>query len=77
MHDFEDFCLVSLNIIMDPYLLARPTIDQINSEEYLDVIADPSLNGAYDSKEMLQMVEVAVACVSHSPTGRPRMGQVS
>ena len=51
-------------------------IGQINSKEHLELIADPSFNGVYDSKEMLQMVEVAVACVSHSPSQRPRMGQV-
>ena len=71
-----DISSVSCNTFMHPYAQAQPIIGQINSEEYLDVIADPSLNGAYDSKEMLRMVEAATACVSHSPSQRPRMGQV-
>ena len=71
-----DISSVSCNTFMHPYAQAQPIIGQINSKEYLDVIADPSLNGEYDSNEMLQMVEVAIACVSHSPAQRPRMGQV-
>ena len=51
-------------------------IRQINSEEYLNIIADPALHGAYDPKQMLRMVEAARACVSESPSLRPQMGQV-
>ena len=40
------------------------------------MVVDPALKGAYDPKQMLQMVEAARACVSESPSMRPRMGQV-
>ena len=55
---------------------ARPIIRQLHSEEYLHIIADPALNGAYNPKQMLRMVEAARACVSESPSMRPQMGQV-
>ena len=43
---------------------------------YLDIVADPDLNGVYDPKEMLRMVKAAAACVRHSASRRPRMGLV-
>lgn len=55
---------------------ARPMLVQINSEEDLDLFVDPSLNGAYDKKEMVRMIEAAAACIRHSVNKRPRMGQV-
>ncbi len=58
------------------YMQARPVLNQINCEDYLDIIADPALNGVYDPKEMLRMAEAAAACIRHSASKRPRMGQV-
>lgn len=55
---------------------ARPLLLQMNKEDDLELIADPFLNGAYDKKEMMLVVEAAAACVRYSATRRPRMGQV-
>ncbi|MCO5615164.1 hypothetical protein L7F22_069453 [Adiantum nelumboides] len=55
---------------------ARPILAQVESEDDLEMLADPSLNGAYDSKELMRMAEAAAACVRHSSHKRPRMGQV-
>ncbi|KAH7436715.1 hypothetical protein KP509_05G032400 [Ceratopteris richardii] len=55
---------------------ARPILTQIESEDDLDMLADPSLNGVYDTKEMMRMAEAAAACIRHSASKRPRMGQV-
>lgn len=56
---------------------ARPLLLRMNKEDNLELIADPFLNGVYDRKEMMRVVEVAAACVRHSATKRPRMGQVT
>ena len=48
----------------------------MNTESDLECVADPFLNGAYNCKEMLQMVTVAAACIRHSAAKRPSMGQV-
>ena len=37
---------------------------------------DPRLERNYVESEMLQMIEIAAACVRHSSAKRPRMGQV-
>lgn len=55
---------------------ARPILAQVESEEDLELLVDPSLNGVFDSKEMMRMAKVAAACVRHSANKRPRMGQV-
>lgn len=55
---------------------ARPFLSQVNGEQDLQPLADPRLQGAYDQKELLRMVEAAAACVRYSASKRPRMGQV-
>ncbi|KAH7302689.1 hypothetical protein KP509_23G083000 [Ceratopteris richardii] len=55
---------------------ARPILTQVQSEEDLEFLVDPSLNGIYNPKEMMRMAEAAAACIRHSAKRRPRMGQV-
>ena len=57
-------------------LQARPILAQIDDEDDVDEIADPHLEGNYDPKEMLRMAHAARACVRHSASMRPAMGQV-
>ncbi|KAG7978974.1 hypothetical protein I3843_05G107000 [Carya illinoinensis] len=55
---------------------ARPLLSHaLDNEEFTD-LADPRLNMNYVESEMFHMIEVAAACVRHSATKRPRMGQV-
>ena len=41
-----------------------------------NALVDPRLQNDYNSKEMIQMVACAAACVRHSARLRPRMSQV-
>ncbi|KAL5725993.1 Proline-rich receptor-like protein kinase perk9 [Ranunculus cassubicifolius] len=55
---------------------ARPLLmHALNSTEFDDLV-DPNLENKYNKMEMHQMIEAAAACVRHSATKRPRMGQV-
>ncbi|KAG7978973.1 hypothetical protein I3843_05G107000 [Carya illinoinensis] len=55
---------------------ARPLLSHaLDNEEFTD-LADPRLNMNYVESEMFHMIEVAAACVRHSATKRPRMGQM-
>lgn len=57
-------------------LQARPILTEIEHEDHVYKIADPHLEGNYDPKEMLRLVQAARACVRHSASMRPTMGQV-
>ncbi|OVA07641.1 Protein kinase domain [Macleaya cordata] len=55
---------------------ARPLLsDALENKEY-EGLVDPSIGNNYIPSEMFRMVEAAAACVRHSATKRPRMGQV-
>ncbi|KAI5074517.1 hypothetical protein GOP47_0010941 [Adiantum capillus-veneris] len=55
---------------------ARPVLAQVTGEEDLLAIADPTMEGNFDPRELMRMLEAAAACVRHSSNKRPRMGQV-
>lgn len=55
---------------------ARPLLNKALETEEFEGLADPKLDKNYIDSEMLQMVEVAAACVRYSAVKRPRMGQV-
>lgn len=40
------------------------------------MLVDPRLGTNFVANEMFHMIEAAAACVRHSATKRPRMGQV-
>ncbi|CAM8883766.1 unnamed protein product [Rhodiola kirilowii] len=55
---------------------ARPLLaDAIETAEF-GALVDPTLENNYVHVEMLRMIEAAAACVRHSASKRPRMGQV-
>ncbi|KAL9665342.1 hypothetical protein QQ045_020761 [Rhodiola kirilowii] len=55
---------------------ARPLLaDAIKTAEF-GALVDPTLENNYVHVEMLRMIEAAAACVRHSASKRPRMGQV-
>ncbi|MCO5605373.1 hypothetical protein L7F22_059556 [Adiantum nelumboides] len=56
---------------------ARTLLTLISTEEDLHLLADPLLEGAYEPKEMFQMITAAAACVRHSSSKRPPMRKVS
>lgn len=47
----------------------------MESGEFGNLI-DPKLKSNFVATEMIQMIKIAAACVRHSATKRPRMGQV-
>lgn len=47
----------------------------LDTEEF-EGLADPRLEMNYIDSEMFRMIEAAAACVRHSATKRPGMGQV-
>ncbi|KAM6572872.1 hypothetical protein CsatA_016952 [Cannabis sativa] len=55
---------------------ARPLLTQALDNNNFDELVDPRLGRNYKDSEMFRMVEAAAACVRHSATKRPRMGQV-
>ncbi|XP_028057770.1 proline-rich receptor-like protein kinase PERK9 [Camellia sinensis] len=55
---------------------ARPLLNHAIDTEEFEGLADPSLEKNYVDSEMFRMIEAAAACVRHSATKRPRMGQV-
>ncbi|XP_057482466.1 proline-rich receptor-like protein kinase PERK9 [Actinidia eriantha] len=55
---------------------ARPLLNQALDTEEFDGLIDPRLEKNYVDSEMVQMLEVAAACVRHSAAKRPQMGQV-
>ncbi|XP_057478614.1 proline-rich receptor-like protein kinase PERK9 [Actinidia eriantha] len=55
---------------------ARPLLNQALDTEEFEGLVDPRLEKNYVDSEMVQMLEVAAACVRHSAAKRPQMGQV-
>ncbi|KAL3696906.1 hypothetical protein R1sor_010982 [Riccia sorocarpa] len=55
---------------------SRPLLTRAMEDGILDPVADANLQGNYNDKELFRMVEVAAACVRHSASRRPKMGQV-
>ena len=55
---------------------ARPLLNQALDTEEFEGLVDPRLEKNYIDSEMVQMLEVAAACVRHSAAKRPQMGQV-
>ncbi|XP_062111234.1 proline-rich receptor-like protein kinase PERK9 [Humulus lupulus] len=55
---------------------ARPLLGNALESGEFDHLVDPRLERNYVESEMLQMIEISAACVRHSSTKRPRMGQV-
>ncbi|GAU37697.1 hypothetical protein TSUD_165000 [Trifolium subterraneum] len=62
--------------VMGTFGWARPLLsDALETGEFESFI-DPKLGKNYIDSEMFCMIEVAAACVRHSASKRPRMGQV-
>jgi len=59
-----------------PFFQARPLLNHALENEELESLADPRLEKNYIESEMFRMIEAAAACVRHSASKRPRMGQV-
>ncbi|KAJ6721059.1 PROLINE-RICH RECEPTOR-LIKE PROTEIN KINASE PERK10 [Salix viminalis] len=56
--------------------VARPLLNHAIENEEFESLADPRLEKNYIESEMFRMIEAAAACVRHSASKRPRMGQV-
>lgn len=54
----------------------RPLINYALEDGDVDELIDPGLDGDYDPKEALKILEVAASCVRHTASKRPKMGQV-
>ncbi|PWA67515.1 protein kinase-like domain-containing protein [Artemisia annua] len=55
---------------------ARPLLSHALETEDFKVLVDPRLGTNFVASEMFRMIEAAAACVRHSATKRPRMGQI-
>uniref|UniRef100_A0A7N0T5P4 non-specific serine/threonine protein kinase n=1 Tax=Kalanchoe fedtschenkoi TaxID=63787 RepID=A0A7N0T5P4_KALFE len=55
---------------------ARPLLNHAIDTAEFGALADPRLENNFVESDMFRMVEAAAACVRHSATKRPRMGQV-
>ncbi|XP_014499689.1 proline-rich receptor-like protein kinase PERK9 [Vigna radiata var. radiata] len=55
---------------------ARPLLSHAIDTEEFSSLANQSLEKNYIESELYCMIEVAAACVRHSASKRPRMGQV-
>ncbi|CAM8919344.1 unnamed protein product [Rhodiola kirilowii] len=55
---------------------ARPLLSHAIETAEFGSLVDPRLENNYVDAEMFRMIEAAAACVRHSATKRPRMGQV-
>ncbi|KAK1299214.1 Proline-rich receptor-like protein kinase PERK8 [Acorus calamus] len=62
--------------IPKPYR-ARPLLNRALDNGDVGELPDPRLENNYNEFEMFRMIEAAAACVRHSATMRPRMGQVA
>ena len=64
--------------LLNAYLFfqARPLLNHAIENEEFESLADPRLEKNYIESEMFRMIEAAAACVRHSASKRPRMGQV-
>jgi hypothetical protein len=56
---------------------ARPLLSDALETGEFESFVDPKLGKNYIDSEMFCMIEVAAACVRHSASKRPRMGQVN
>ncbi|KAK1280744.1 Proline-rich receptor-like protein kinase PERK8 [Acorus gramineus] len=56
---------------------ARPLLNRALDNGDVGELPDPRLENNYNEFEMFRMIEAAAACVRHSATMRPRMGQVA
>ncbi|RAL46575.1 hypothetical protein DM860_004854 [Cuscuta australis] len=66
------------NNLMEDSLVdwARPLIAKAVEDGNYDELADPRLEGNYNSHEMGRMVACAGACIRHSAKRRPKMSQI-
>lgn len=55
---------------------ARPLLSHALETEDFQMLVDPRLGTNFVANEMFRMIEAAAACVRHSATKRPRMGQI-
>ncbi|XP_057765665.1 proline-rich receptor-like protein kinase PERK9 [Salvia miltiorrhiza] len=55
---------------------ARPLLSHAVETDEFGALADPSLAGNFITGEMFLLIQAAAACVRHSSTKRPTMGQV-
>ncbi|KAK1423177.1 hypothetical protein QVD17_18472 [Tagetes erecta] len=55
---------------------ARPLLSDALETEDFKLLVDPRLGTNFVPNEMFRMIEAAAACVRHSATKRPRMGQI-
>ncbi|XP_076900626.1 proline-rich receptor-like protein kinase PERK9 [Bidens hawaiensis] len=55
---------------------ARPLLSHALETEDFKLLVDPRLGVNYAPNEMFRMIEAAAACVRHSATKRPCMGQI-
>jgi len=62
---------------MLPLFQARPLLSDALETGEFESLVDPKLGKNYIDSEMFCMIEVAAACVRHSASKRPRMGQVN
>jgi hypothetical protein len=62
---------------MLPLFQARPLLSDALETGEFESFVDPKLGKNYIDSEMFCMIEVAAACVRHSASKRPRMGQVN
>ncbi|KAJ6772083.1 PROLINE-RICH RECEPTOR-LIKE PROTEIN KINASE PERK10 [Salix koriyanagi] len=80
----SDFGLAKLALDSNTHVTTRvmgtfgldPLLNQAIENEEFESLADPSLEKNYIESEMFRMIEAAAACVRHSSSKRPRMGQV-
>nr|GMD49456.1 proline-rich receptor-like protein kinase PERK4 [Ipomoea batatas] len=70
--------LDSTNITMEDSLVdwARPLLAKAIEDGNYNQLADPRLEGKYNSQEMGRMVACAAASIRHSAKRRPKMSQV-
>ncbi|MFS8017748.1 putative protein kinase RLK-Pelle-PERK-1 family [Helianthus anomalus] len=55
---------------------ARPLLSHALETEDFKLLVDPRLGINFVPNEMFRMIEAAAACIRHSATKRPRMGQI-
>ncbi|XP_068636752.1 proline-rich receptor-like protein kinase PERK8 isoform X2 [Aristolochia californica] len=55
---------------------ARPLLSQALDDGNFEDLVDPRLGKNYVESEMFRMIESAAACIRHSASKRPRMGQI-
>lgn len=59
------------------FLQARPLLSHAVETDEFGALVDPRLAGNFVSGEMFRLIQAAAACVRHSSTKRPTMGQVN